>query len=147
MLVVSGAGTSASADVVRAWFERLNDTFGALVRGEQDDMEALLDFYDVPLTMTTDDEHRVLRDRASIVAYLSGVAAALRQANYERTVAHRLDVRVLNARSAIIDVDVSRLNKAGGELARFGAIELVSRTEEGWRVSAVIVTAHHAAGP
>jgi hypothetical protein len=131
---------SDSADFVRAWFARLNDTFGAVVRGEQAEMEPLLDFYAVPVTMTSDDEHQVLVDSASIRGYLNGAVDSLRQADYDRTLINRLDVRLLNARAAIIDVDVSRLSTSGDEVAGFGSFEIASRTDDGWRISAVIAT-------
>jgi hypothetical protein len=71
---------------------------------------------------------------------LKGAVNSLRQAEYDRTVINRLDVRLLNARAAIIDVDVSRRSTSGDEVAGFGAIEIASRTDDGWRISAVITT-------
>jgi hypothetical protein len=137
---MTGAAARDSADVVRTWFKRLNDTFGAVVRDEQVAMGQLLDFYAVPVTITSDDEHQVLIDSASIRGFLNGAVDSLRHADYDRTVINCLDVWLLNARAAIIDVDVSRLNTSGDEVAGFRAIEIASRTDAGWRISAVFAT-------
>ena len=139
ILVMSEREASGGPEVVREWFEGLNDTFGAVVRGEQAGMGPLVESYAAPVTITNDDEYQVLVDSPSILGYLNGVVNSLRQADYDHTVIHRLDVRLLNARSAIIDLDVSRVNLAGDEIARFGATEIANRTNDGWRISAVMI--------
>ena len=137
---MSMARAHGYAEEVRAWFKQYDAIFAALASGDQNNVEALLNFYSIPVTMTTDDVYRVLSDGPSILQYLNSAIRLLRRSGYAQTVTHRFDVRILNRRSAIIDVDVSRLSTGGSELARFGAVEVASRTDDGWRISAVLVT-------
>jgi len=54
---------------------------------------------------------------------------------------HRLDIRPLNARAEFIDGAVSRHDRAGSELERFGSVYLAAKTYEGWRFTTIVFTA------
>jgi hypothetical protein len=131
----------ASARVLRKWFNRYTDTAGALVTGDRGDLPSLLEFYAVPLTIVTDDDHLVLPDSAAVLRAMRSTVDTLRDAGYVRTLTHRLDVHVLNERSAIVEGVFSRVTATGAVLARFGAVEVLVRTAIGWRISVMAMTA------
>jgi hypothetical protein len=123
---------------VRGWFDGYLDVFGSLARGERSDVEAVLPFFTVPVSMTNSRGH-LLHVAASdlIRAYLS-LTSELREAGYDRSVADRIDVRVLNQRAATLEAHGARIDRDGQQIARFGGFFVVVRADEVWRCTAVV---------
>jgi hypothetical protein len=69
-----------------------------------------------------------------------GLIAQLRQADYAASETHRLEVRPLQARAALLEGDFARRNRAGAVFERFGTVYLVVRPEVGWRITTIILT-------
>jgi hypothetical protein len=126
------------ADDVRAWFSQLNDTFAAVASGRST-MDALVANYEQPVVMTSDTEHAVLADQEAIAAYMGSVISSLRNDGYMTTEMHREQISVINERAAIIDVDVVRMRDDRSLVARLSAVEIAVRSDDRWRISAVMV--------
>lgn len=58
----------------------------------------------------------------------------LRPLDYDHSVLHTVDVRLLNEATALVEVDCSRYDAGGGEIVRFPAAYLATRTPEGWKI-------------
>jgi hypothetical protein len=131
----------AIASEVREWFGDYLDTFIGLAAGERTDLESVLDFYGVPLLMVADDRYLALPDRDAVLATAKALTHQLSQANYASSTIHRLDVRPLNARAALIEAVVSRHDREGNEFERLGVTYLAAKTDQGWRIASLVVTA------
>ena len=125
---------------VRAWYDGYFQAFARLARGESSDLDALADLCAIPTTLVTDDRCLTIVDRAGLLRVLGAQIEQLRGAGYARSDTHRLEVRALNARAALIEGTFSRHDGQGREYARVGAAYLVSRTDAGWRFTALIIT-------
>ncbi len=130
----------AFAADIRAWYDRYLDAFTGLAAGERDDLDALLEYFGVPLAIITEDRYVALPTRDAVLRTAQTLINPLRLANYSGSTVHRLDVRPLNARAAIIDGAFSRHDRAGNELERFGIVYLVAKTDEGWRFTSIVFT-------
>jgi NTF2-like protein (DUF6841) len=125
---------------VRAWYDGYVATFAGLARGESADLEPLVDFCAIPLTVIMDNRYLAIADRSAARSLLGNQVEQLRRAKYARTVIHRLEVRALNERAALIEGAFSRHDDQGNEFARLGAAYLAARTDGGWRFAALIIT-------
>ena len=126
---------------VRDWFAGYLHAFTSLARGERADPEALLDFYGVPLVMLSEERCSTLMDRSAVIGAVQSLVDGLRRMDYAGSIVHRLDVRPLNTRAALVDGMFSRYDRKGGELERLGATYLVAKTDDGWRFASIVVTA------
>ena len=131
----------AVAAEVREWYGGYLDTFKGLAACERTDLDAILSFYGVPLVIVADTRYLALPDRDAVLATANALIDHLRQANYTSTTIHRLDVRPLNARAALIEVVAARHDREGDEFERLGAAYLAAKTDEGWRFASLIATA------
>jgi hypothetical protein len=127
-----------TAEDVRTWFGQLNETFAAVASGASQ-MDALVANYAVPVFLTTDTEHVVLEDPEAIAAYMGSVISALRNEGYVTTEMEREEISIINERAAIIDVDVVRMRGDRSLIAGLSAVEIAVRSDEEWRISAVMV--------
>jgi hypothetical protein len=125
---------------VRAWYDGYFRAFARQARGESTDLEALADVYATPTSFVTDDRCLTVADRAGLRRVLGDQVDQLRRAGHARTDTHRLEVRALNARAALIEGTFSRHDGRGREYARLGIAYLVLRTDAGWRFTALLVT-------
>jgi hypothetical protein len=66
----------------RAWFNEYLLVFAACGRGASDDLGALMDYYGVPLLLTTDAAAAALMTEADVLNAISGQIAGLRAAGY-----------------------------------------------------------------
>src|SRR5919199_5303088 len=83
------------------WFDDYLSAFGGLGRGELDDPRVLLDYYAVPLLLTTDDAALALTTEDDVVDAVRRQIAGLRDAGYDRSQTIRSELSVLNARTAL----------------------------------------------
>jgi hypothetical protein len=125
---------------VRAWYDGYFRIFARLGRGESSDLEALADLFATPTILVTDERCLTVADRAGLLRVLGDQVEQLRRAGYSRSDTHRLEVRALNERAALVEGTFSRHDEQGREYARLGAAYLVTRTDAGWRFAAVVIT-------
>jgi hypothetical protein len=123
----------------RAWFDDYLSAFGALGRGELDDPRLLLDYYAVPLLLTTDDAALALTTEDDVVDAVRRQIAGLRDAGYDRSQTIRSELSVLNARTALYAAEFSRRRADGSEIGRLAATYLITVGTRGRRISALIV--------
>jgi NTF2-like protein (DUF6841) len=116
---------------VRAWFDGYLQTFARLARGESSDLNTVADLCSTPTTFVTDDSSVTAADREALVRVLGGQVEQLRRMGHARIDIHRLDVRALNARAALIEGTVSRYDRDGREYARLGGAYLEGRPRKG----------------
>jgi hypothetical protein len=128
-----------SADV-RAWYDGYANTFTSLARGESSDLEAWLEFFAIPSTVILDNRYLAFTDGSTLRSFWGALIDQLRRANYPRSDIHRLDVRPLNPRAALIEGMFTRHDGTGKEFARFDAVYLAAKTDGGWRFTAVVLT-------
>ncbi|MFB7180009.1 hypothetical protein ACFCYI_20225 [Streptomyces sp. NPDC056257] len=120
----------------RAWFDQYVSTFIGLAAAGRTDPAPLLDYFSVPITMTTDAVHVVLASDETLAAALTNELQMLRDADYGGSTALDPQVRPLNERSALIEVTWARNDRAGREFQRVRVLYLAARTVAGWRTTA-----------
>ena len=121
------------------WFDDYLSAFGGLGRGELDDPRLLLDYYAVPLLLTTDDAALALTTEDDVVDAVRRQIAGLRDAGYDRSQTIRSELSVLNASTAMYAADFSRRRADGSEIGRLAATYLITVGTRGRRISALIV--------
>lgn len=126
-----------SSDVSR-WFGEYLEVFAACGRGERD-TGSLLEYYGVPLLLTTDDGFFAPTSGDQVVAALQQQVDGMRAAGYARTEILRSEATVLNSTSALYRGTFSRQRSDGGEISRLTATYLVTDGEAGRRISALVV--------
>ena len=119
---------------LRAFFVAYNETFAALSRGERTDGRAMLDFYAVPVTMTSDAGASLVDDASALVATVMATAADLATHDYDRSVQESFTARVVNERTAEVDIDFVRRDRAGTAMGRLRTHFVVVRGDAGWRI-------------
>ena len=125
------------SDVSR-WFGEYLDAFAACGRGEAY-TGSLLDYYGVPLLLTTDDGVLALTSGDQVVAAVQRQVDGMRAAGYARSETLRSEVTVLNATSALYRATFSRRRSDGGEISRLTATYLVTAGPLGRRISVLAV--------
>ena len=130
----------AIAAEVREWYDGYLDTFTRLATGERTDLESVLGFFGVPLVIVAADRYLALPTREATLSAAQTLIDQLRRANYAGSTVHRLDIRPLNARAAFVEGVFSRHDREGNELERLGTAYLVARTDEGWRITSLVLT-------
>lgn len=127
---------SAVAADAGAWFDRYVTTFIGLAADGRTDPAPLLEFFAVPITMTTDAVHLVLSTEEALTAGLTSELQSLRDADYGGSTALDLEVRALNERSVLIEVTWARNDSTGAEFQRVRVLYLAARTVAGWQTTA-----------
>jgi hypothetical protein len=126
-----------SSDVSR-WFGEYLDAFGACGRGESE-TGSLLEYYGVPLLLTTDGGFAALTSDDQVVAVLQQQVDGMRAAGYARTEIVGSEVTVMNSASALYRGTFSRQRDDGGEISRLTATYLVTDGAVGRRISVLAV--------
>lgn len=108
-------------------------------RGELDDPRLLLDYYAVPLLLTTDDAVVAFTTDDEAINAVRGQIGGLRDAGYHRSEVLASELSVLNARTAVYAAEFSRRRADGREIGRLAATYLMTVGTVGRRISALIV--------
>jgi hypothetical protein len=132
-------GVSARKASVRDFFARYYWAYHDLTRHPEADRTALLEFFAVPLTVTTPETHLALTSPEAVVRSIGRQMDRLRQQPYERSIPVRSDFRILNRRSALAEVDWARTSRLGQEVSRLHLLYLVTETEVGTRITSMVV--------
>jgi hypothetical protein len=126
------------AEDVGRWFGEYLDAFAACGRGEAE-AEALLEYYGVPLLLTTDSGFFALTSDHDVVAAMQPQVDGMRAAAYDRSEILDSEVTVLNFTSALYRGTFSRQRSDGGEISRLTATYLVTDGAAGRRISVLAV--------
>ena len=124
---------------LRAWFEDYLRAFAACCRGEFDDVRELLEFYGVPLLLTTDAKVLALTREDDVVEAVRPQIERLRAADYDRTETVDSETHVLNATTTLHRADFSWLRADGSEIARARVTYVITDGANGRRLSALAV--------
>ena len=122
---------------VRAWFDEYLRALAARGRGEFDDLDALLEFYGVPLLVSTDDAARVLMTAEEVTAFAGQQVEGMRASQYHRTETLDVQVTTLNATSAIYRGEFARHRADGAEIGRLAVTYWITDGPAGLRISAL----------
>jgi hypothetical protein len=125
---------------VRDWFGAYLDVFQACGRGDVDDVRRLLDYYNVPLVLTSDEGVLALNSEADVLGAVQKQLDGMRAAGYDRSQVLDADVEVLNNVSALYRGYLSRQRGDGSEIGRIRATYLITDGLPGGRgISALVV--------
>lgn len=123
---------------MRRWFGEYLDVFAACGRGEHE-ADSLLEYYGVPLLLTTDNGFFALTSDDQVVAALQPQVDGMRADAYDRTEILDSEVAVLNFTSALFRGMFSRQRSDGSEISRLTATYLVTDGTAGRRISVLAV--------
>ena len=126
---------------IRVWFDDYLAAFAACGRGESDDLRALLQYYGVPLLLTTDEAAVALRTQDEVVNAVRRQIDGMRAAGYDRSETLDSEVVAINATSALHTAEYSRQRADGTEIGRLRATYLLTVGSQGRRISALAVHA------
>lgn len=126
---------------VREWFDVYLRVFAACGRGESDDLSVLLQYYGVPLLLSTDQAVLALTTSDEVLGAARQQIEGMRAAHYERSETLESDTVVLNATSALHTAAFSRRRKDASEIGRLRATYLITDGASGRRISALVVHA------
>lgn len=130
------------AAALKAWFQDYLSTFAAFGRGDRDDLDALLEFYAVPLLLTTDDAVLAITTERDVVSAMRRQIDALRDAQYDHSELLSSELTLINERTALYDAAFSRRRSDGTEIGRLAAAYLVIEGQPGRRIAALMVRSH-----
>jgi hypothetical protein len=123
---------------VGRWFGASLDAFTACGRGESSAV-ALLEYYGVPLLLTTNDGTFALTGADQVVAAVQQQVDGMRAAAYSRSEILGFEVTVLNSTSALCRGTFSRQRSDGSEISRLTATYLVTDGTAGRRISVLAI--------
>lgn len=124
---------------VQRWFDDYLRVFAAAARGERP-IEALLDCYAVPLTLTTDEGAVSLSTHDQLAAVIQGQVDGLRAQRYHHTTLSHAEVTVLNGSSALYRGSFVRHDVDGTQL---GTVAVTYLLVEGPGAAKIVVLASH----
>lgn len=132
-------GVAAHKAVIRDFFTRYHEAFHTIIQGGSDDLTPLLDFFTVPLTITTRETHLTLLSGDAILAAFRDNVGRQRQQGYERSVPERMDFRILNDKSFLGEVEWVRTGKMGQEHSILRMLYLGAQTDDGLRIVNLVI--------
>ena len=123
---------------VERWFGEYLVAYAACGRGERE-TGSLLEYYGVPLLITTDGGFFALAGAEQVVAGVQPQIVAMREAGYDRTEVLGIDVTRVNRSSALLRGTFSWQRADGSEFNRVTASYLVTDGPAGRRISVLAV--------
>jgi hypothetical protein len=129
---------AVDSDDVSQWFGDYFDAFAACGRGERG-IDSLLDYYGVPLLLTTDGGFFPLMSADQVVAAVQPQIDGMRAAGYARTEMLTAEITALNATSALYRGAFSYHRSDGAEIRRVTLTYVVTDGAGGRRISALAV--------
>jgi hypothetical protein len=126
---------------LRTWFESYLRAFAACCRGDSDDVRSLLEYYGVPLLLTTDENASWLGGEQEVVDSVGQQVGRLRAADYDRTETLESETTMLNATTALHRALFSWVRADGSEIARMRLAYVITHGVAGRRISALVVGA------
>jgi hypothetical protein len=123
---------------VTEWFAEYLDAFAACSRGERD-TSTLLDYYGVPLLVTTDGGCFALTADDQVVGTLQLQVDAMHSEGFAASEVLDAEVELLNARSSLFRTTISRRRSDGSEISLLTAVYLITDGPDGRRFSVLAV--------
>ena len=120
------------------WFDAYIEAFAACGRGERAP-ESLLDHYDPPLLLTTDDVCVRLPGDGEVLEWIKGQVDGMRAADFSRIEVLDRDIEPLNATTTLIGGSFARRRSDGSEIARLDVTYLVVERSGDPSIAALIV--------
>lgn len=136
---LSRGEVTAHKALVRDFFARYHETFEGIIRSGSDDLTPLLGYFALPLTVTTRETHLVITDAPALFEVFGTNVARQRAQHHERSVQERSDLRVLNDRAFLAEVDWVRRGKRGEPLSTLRMLYLGAETDAGPRIVHLVV--------
>jgi hypothetical protein len=132
-------GVAAHKAAIREFFARYHEAFHSIIVGGSDDLEPLLEFFTVPLTITTRETHLTLATGDAILAAFRDNVGRQRQQRYERSVPERMEFRILNDRAFLAEAHWVRTGRLGQEQSILRMLYLGALTDDGMRIVNLVV--------
>ena len=132
---------SDGAALIRAWFESYLRAYAACCRGDSEDARQPLEYFGVPLLLTTDATAVALTSDDDVVGAVGQQIERLRAAGYDRTETLESETTMLNATTALHRAYFSWLRADGSEIARMRLAYVITHGVSGRRISALVVGA------
>ena len=126
-------------DDTREWFEEYVRVFEACGRGASDDISRLMDYYAVPLLLTTEAAAVALMTEQEVLATVHDQISGMRAAGYHRSETLDSETRSINATTALHTAEFSRRRADGSEIQRLRASYLFIDSRRGRLISALAV--------
>ena len=130
---------------VSRWFDEYLGAFAACGRGEKG-IATLLDYYGVPLLLTTDGGFFALTSDDQVVAAVQPQLDGMRAAGYAGSEVLDSEVTVVNSTSAVYRGTFSYRRSDGGEIRPVSVTYLVTDGAVGLRISVLAVHSPESAG-
>ena len=127
------------ADDTRDWFAEYVRAFEACGRGASDDISRLMQYYGVPLLLTTEATAVALMTEEEVLAAVRDQISGMRAADYDRSETLDSETTSINATTALHTAEFSRRRADGSEIGRLRATYLMIDSERGRRISALAV--------
>jgi hypothetical protein len=124
---------------LRDWLAAYLEAFAACASGAEPDVSTLLDYYAVPLLVTSDDFCVSLQSADEVVRGVGGEVERLRAAGYRRSEPVETSLHVLNATTALYRATFSRRGPDDAELDRATVTYLVCDVAAGRRIAGLLV--------
>ena len=126
-------------DDTREWFAEYVRVFEACGRGASDDISRLMDYYGVPLLLTTEASAVALMTEQEVLAAVHDQISGMRAAGYDRSETLDSETTSINATTALHTAEFSRRRADGSEIRRLRATYLIIDSERGPLISALAV--------
>lgn len=120
------------------WFDEYLDSFAACGRGETE-TKSLVEFYGVPLMLSTDAGYSGLITQTQVVTAIQQQIDGLRAAAYDRSEIIENKVIALNPTFAVYEGTFSRRRSDGSEIGRPTITYIITEGSLGRRISAIAV--------
>ena len=133
------ADASVAVEEVRAWFENYLRVYAACCRGDSDDTRQLLEYFAVPLLLTTNETAGAITSEDEVVGAVGQQIERLRAAGYARTETLDSTTTILNETTALHQAHFAWLRADDSEIARMGLAYVITHGVSGRRISALVV--------
>jgi hypothetical protein len=124
---------------VELWFASYLDLFVALGRGDRHDVEAMLDFYGVPMLLSAPGGSGWLRDADDVLGVVRAQVEGLQDARFDYTDVADSRTVLVNDTCARHEARFTRRDVDGGLIAEFTAGYLVAEGPRGPRIAALMI--------
>ena len=124
---------------IRVWFDEYLNTLAARGRGEADDVDALLEYYAVPLVVATDNSAQALTAAEDVLDFARQQVEGMRAADYDHTETLDSEVTTLNLTSVLYRASFERRRADATAIGRLALTYLITRGPAGLRIAALAI--------
>jgi hypothetical protein len=112
----------------------------AYVAAAGPDMTLAATFVEEPATFAGPNRFVLAQTREELVKMLNGNADTARQQGFAKSTCEYLSIKTLNSVMALCSVEYVRRKSDGTELQRSGAIYILRKGDNGWKIRQTILT-------